>query len=75
LVEEVRGTTHTTTPLVVGFAISTPDQASTIVSAGADCVVVGSAFAKTITDGKDVPERIEELAREFEMGGTIGKNL
>jgi len=30
---------------------------------------------ETLADGKDVPERIEELAREFKMGDSIGKNL
>ena len=75
MVEEVRGTTHTTTSFVVGFGISTPDQASAIVSAGADGVIGGSAFVETIADGKNVSERIEKLAQEFKMGSSTGKNL
>ncbi len=68
LIERVRGTTHTKTPLAVGFGISTPDQASAVIEAGADGAIVGSAFVNIIADGVDVPERIEELARELKMG-------
>lgn len=68
MIERVRGTTDTTTPLAVGFGISTPDQASTIIEAGADGVIVGSAFVNIIADGDNVPERIERLARELKEG-------
>ena len=37
-----------TVPLAVGFGISRPDQAGKIVRAGADGVIVGSAFVKLI---------------------------
>ncbi|MEA1895020.1 MAG: tryptophan synthase subunit alpha [Euryarchaeota archaeon] len=65
LIDLVRGTTLTTTPLAVGFGISTPDQASAIINAGADGVIVGSAFVNIIADRINVPERIEELTREL----------
>ncbi len=65
LIDLVRGTTRTTTPLAVGFGISTPDQASAIIKAGADGVIVGSAFVNIIADRANVPERIEELTREL----------
>ncbi len=68
LIDEVRGTTHTTTPLAVGFGISTGDQASTIIKEGADGVIVGSAFVDIIANGSAVPERIEELARGLKAG-------
>ena len=68
LIEQVRSTTHTKTPLAVGFGISMPDQASAVIEAGADGVIVGSAFVNIIAEGVDVPERIEELARELKRG-------
>jgi tryptophan synthase alpha chain len=68
LIDLVRSTTHTTTPLAVGFGISTRDQAAAIIDAGADGVIVGSAFVNIIADGTDVPEQIEELARELKAG-------
>jgi tryptophan synthase alpha chain len=65
LIDLVRSTTRTTTPLAVGFGISTPDQASAIIKAGADGAIVGSAFVNIIADCVNVPERIEELTREL----------
>ncbi len=60
----------TTTPKAVGFGISNGKQASEIIRAGADGVIVGSAFVDIIASGKDVPERLEELARELKEGAT-----
>jgi tryptophan synthase alpha chain len=68
LIDLVRSTTKTLTPLAVGFGISTRDQAAAIIEAGADGVIVGSAFVNIIADGVDVPEQIEELARELKAG-------
>jgi len=73
LIDAVRSTTHTTTPLAVGFGISTGDQAAAIIGAGADGAIVGSAFVNIIADGvdganADVPERVERLARELKAG-------
>lgn len=61
LIERVR----TTTPKAVGFGISNGKQAAQIIHAGADGVIVGSAFVEIIASGKSVPERLEALAREL----------
>ena len=55
----------TTTPKSVGFGISSGKQAAEIIRAGADGVIVGSAFVDIIASGKDVPARLEALAREL----------
>ena len=55
----------TTTPKAVGFGISSGNQAAEIIRAGADGVIVGSAFVDIIASGKDVPMRLEVLAREL----------
>ncbi|MEA1866180.1 MAG: tryptophan synthase subunit alpha [Euryarchaeota archaeon] len=68
LIEAVRSTTRTSTPLAVGFGISTGDQASAMIKAGADGAIVGSAFVNIIADCRDVPERVEQLTRELKAG-------
>jgi len=55
-------------PKAVGFGISTGRQAEEIRTAGADAVIVGSAFVKIIEEGKDVNERLESLAKELKSG-------
>ncbi|MDO8725757.1 MAG: tryptophan synthase subunit alpha [Candidatus Methanoperedens sp.] len=55
----------TTTPKAVGFGISSGKQAAEIIQAGADGVIVGSAFVDIIASGKDVPARLEVLAKEL----------
>jgi tryptophan synthase alpha chain len=55
----------TTTPKAVGFGISNGEQAAQIISAGADGVIVGSAFVDIIASDKDVSARLEALAREL----------
>jgi tryptophan synthase alpha chain len=62
----------TTTPKAVGFGISTGDQAAQIIRAGADGVIVGSAFVNIIENGKNAPERLEALARELKEGAVRG---
>ncbi len=62
----------TTTPKAVGFGISNGRQASEIIRAGADGVIVGSAFVDIIASGKDVPGRLEALARELKEGAGRG---
>lgn len=59
----------TTTPRAVGFGISNGKQAAEIIRAGADGVIVGSAFVDIIASGKDVTARLEALARELKEGG------
>ena len=62
----------TTTPKAVGFGISNGEQAAQIISAGAEGVIVGSAFVDIIASGKDVPARLEALARELKGGAARG---
>jgi tryptophan synthase alpha chain len=62
----------TTTPKAVGFGVSNGKQAAEIIRAGADGVIVGSAFVDIIASGREVPERLEALARELKEG-TRGK--
>ncbi len=58
----------TKTPKAVGFGISTGKQASEIIRAGADGIIVGSAFVDIIAKGEAVPEKLEALARELKDG-------
>jgi tryptophan synthase alpha chain len=59
---------ETKLPKAVGFGISTEKQAEEVRAAGADAVIVGSAFVKIIEGGKDVSKRLEALARELKSG-------
>ncbi|WP_292470546.1 tryptophan synthase subunit alpha [Methanolobus sp.] len=56
---------HTDVPKAVGFGISNKEQAAEVIKAGADAVIVGSAFVSIIASGKDVNEKIEKLASEL----------
>lgn len=56
-----RITSHTDTPVCVGFGITTPEQA-TLVAQAADGVIVGSAIVKQI---ELHPERAAEAVRDF----------
>ncbi len=58
----------TNTPKAVGFGISSGKQASEIIQAGADGVIVGSAFVDIIARGNNAEERLEALARELKDG-------
>ena len=58
----------TTTPKAVGFGISNGRQAAEIMRAGADGVIVGSAFVDIIASGNNAEERLEALARELKEG-------
>ena len=59
---------ETKLPKAVGFGISTGRQAEEVRTAGADAVIVGSAFVRIIEEGKDVNEKLEALARELKSG-------
>lgn len=56
-----RITQHTTTPVCVGFGITTPEQARDV-AAAADGIIVGSAIVKQI---QDHPDRAVDAVREF----------
>lgn len=66
--KELLARVKTDIPKAVGFGISTGKQAAEVRKAGADAVIVGSAFVRIIEEGKDVNERLEALARELKSG-------
>ncbi|WP_248909227.1 tryptophan synthase subunit alpha [Halocatena marina] len=67
-------------PAAVGFGISTGEQASEIVAAGADGIIVGSALVDIVADGAEtestestaeIAARLEEKARELAEGTAV----
>jgi len=66
--KELLARVETDIPKAVGFGVSNGSQAAEIRKAGADGVIVGSAFIKIIESGKNVNERLEALARELKNG-------
>lgn len=50
-------------PLAVGFGISTPEQVRTVVEAGADAAIVGSALVKTI-ESKSSDSQLPTLLKQ-----------
>lgn len=64
--------TETQIPVIVGFGISKREHVEAIVAAGADGVVVGSAYARIYTANSEDPfktlPKIAELAREIKLG-------
>lgn len=66
--KELLSRVETGLPKAVGFGISTGKQAAEVRNAGADAVIVGSAFVRIIEEGKEVNEKLEALARELKSG-------
>jgi len=56
---------RTDIPKAVGFGISNAEQAAKIIDAGADGVIVGSAFVDIIASGDNVEKRLEDLTTEI----------
>lgn len=56
------------TPLAVGFGVSKGEHAKQFIAAGANGVIVGSAFIDIIASGNDVNAKVEDLARELKEG-------
>ncbi|WP_305065648.1 tryptophan synthase subunit alpha [Methanococcoides sp.] len=56
---------RTDIPKAVGFGISNAEQAAKIIDAGADGVIVGSAFVDIIASGDNVDKRLEDLTTEI----------
>ncbi|MEM2934398.1 MAG: tryptophan synthase subunit alpha [Methanocellales archaeon] len=54
-------------PKAIGFGISKPEHVKAIANAGADGIVVGSAFVQIIEQGGDVSERLRKLAMELKV--------
>jgi tryptophan synthase alpha chain len=61
LVKRVLPHTAGKIPLAVGFGISKPEHVAQIVGAGADGVIVGSAFINITQKHKDTPTMLKEL--------------
>jgi tryptophan synthase alpha chain len=65
-----------TIPIMVGFGVSKKEHAETLVAAGADGVVVGSAYARIYSKNlKDPFQKLDEvakLAREIKSGCVEG---
>ncbi len=66
-------------PKAVGFGISTGEHAESVVAAGADGVIVGSALVDIIAEGDDTGEpteataaKLESLAKELKSGALAG---
>jgi tryptophan synthase alpha chain len=66
--KEILSRVHTDVPKAVGFGISDKEQACEVIAAGADAVIVGSAFVNIIASGENVNERVEALASELKQG-------
>jgi tryptophan synthase alpha chain len=66
-------------PKAVGFGISTGEQAASVVEAGADGVIVGSALVDIVAEGHEADDPVEETAarlgekaRELKEGAVAG---
>ena len=63
-------------PLAVGFGVSTPEHVRTVMEAGADAAIVGSALVKVIEENagnrKKMLVSLEELARELKTAAILG---
>ena len=66
-------------PKAVGFGIATGEHAASVVEAGADGVIVGSALVDIVAEGHDgdaptaeVAAELESLARELKAGAIEG---
>jgi tryptophan synthase alpha chain len=61
-------------PLAVGFGVSKPEHVKCIIKAGADGVIVGSAFVNIVNKNQGNPEaalaEIEETARKLKQATT-----
>jgi len=71
LIKKVLPYTRNRIPLAVGFGVSKPEHARSIINAGADAVIVGSTFVNTINRNLTHPEKmleeIEKTAGELKL--------
>ena len=67
LIKRVLPFTSSKIPLAVGFGVSTPEHVARIMRAGADGVIVGSAFINII---KNCQENIDSMLKELEATGS-----
>ncbi len=57
LIHRVRPVTRNKLPLAVGFGLSTPDHVASVIRAGADGAIVGSALVRRVAD-RASPEEV-----------------
>jgi len=68
LIKRVKPFTNGKIPLAVGFGISKPEHVKTVIEAGADAAIVGSAFIKIIQkNSKTMLSELEAVARTLKM--------
>jgi len=71
LVKRVLPFTQKRIPLAVGFGVSKPEHVKSIIKAGAEGVIVGSAFVNVISKYQNTPEKIltelEETSRKLKQ--------
>jgi tryptophan synthase alpha chain len=60
-----RARAHSALPVVLGFGISTPAQATAAADAGADGVIVGSRLVRAAGEERDAPAAVGRLVGEF----------
>lgn len=66
-IKSVKQVAGTKVPVAVGFGISTPSHVKSMINAGADAVIVGSAIIDKISDppGKKMLQDLENFARSM----------
>lgn len=66
-IKSVKQVAGTKVPVAVGFGISTPGHVKSMINAGADAVIVGSAIIDKISDppGKKMLQDLENFARSM----------
>ncbi len=71
LVKRVLPFTSGRVPLAVGFGVSKPEHVKSILAAGADGVIVGSAFVNIVSANQKSPDvmlaKLEETARKLKQ--------
>jgi tryptophan synthase alpha chain len=70
LIRRIHPFTNGKIPLAVGFGISKPEHVKTIIKAGADAVIVGSAFVNIIQNNKD---NINQMLKELQASASALK--
>ncbi len=72
LIKKVQPQVAGKVPLAVGFGISKPEHVQTVIGAGADAAIVGSAFINIIqnNDKVDMLNKLEAVARNLKVATT-----
>ncbi len=77
LIKKYRDVVAGSIPLAVGFGISKPDHVRQMIKAGADGVIVGSAFVKTIGENSRnlslAAKKLEGMAKALKKATRVGK--